>query len=362
MLHILLLLLKIIGITLLSLIGLLVLVILFVLFVPVRYALRVEADETVLVNAHVSWLLHLLHASAVYDGKIGVVVRLFGIPVKRIPAPQEDVKKKKRSSKKRVKKDVKASRNGAREQAVTDAERDAAGFTNEQPDTVYTADEQQNTAPSADKQQDTGRFTDIEGGSAGAVPERMIDHGARIVEESQSEDSKAEEAGSGELEMEKLSFFQKLARFFRAVRAFFSKILYTIHHICDKIKTIRDTIAYYLEALRSDEGRRTLILVKRELWNLLRHIAPTKLTGSLVIGMDDPAATGQIIAIVSMFYPIYGDNVSITPDFDEKCLRGSLYLKGRIRAVTLIRIAWRVYFNKDMRKFLHMLKREEKEA
>lgn len=361
MLHILLLLLKIIGITLLSLIGLLVLVILLVLFVPVRYALRVKADETVLVKAHVSWLLHFLHAAAVYDGKFGVVVRLFGIPVKRIPAPQENGKKKKRSSKKRGKKDAEAARNAAQEQAVPDAERDAAdGFTDG--GTAHTGDKQQDAGRSADKQQDAGSFTDIEGGSAGAVPERMRNHGARIVEESQSEESKAEEAGSEGPETEKLSFFQKLARFFGAVRAFFSKILYTIHHICDKIKTIRDTIAYYLEVLRSDEGRRTLALVKRELWNLLRHIAPTTLTGSLVIGMDDPAATGQIIAIVSMFYPIYGDNVSITPDFDEKCLRGSLYLKGRIRAITLIRIAWRVYFNKDMKKFLHMLKREEKEA
>lgn len=339
MLHILLLLLKIIGIVLLTLIGLLVLVILLVLFVPVRYSMRVEADETVFVKARVSWLLQLLHVSAVYDGKFGVVVRLFGIPVRRIPEPQEKVKKKKRHSRKQAKKNGKTAQ-----------------------DAVRPADKQQDTGQPADEQQADGRLTDIEDGGAGTPTERMTDYGARLVEESRPEDSKEEEAGSEEPETEKLSFFQKLARFFRAVRAFFSKILYTIHHICDKIKTIRETAAYYSEVLKSDEGRRTFALVRRELWNLLRHIAPTKLTGSLVIGMDDPAATGQIIAIVSMFYPIYGDNVSITPDFDEKCLRGSLYLKGRIRVFTLIRIAWRIYFNKDMKKFLHMLKREEKEA
>lgn len=348
MLHILLLLLKIIGIVLLTLIGLLVLVILLVLFVPVRYALRVEADETVLVKARVSWLLHLLHASAVYDGKFGIVVRLFGIPVKRIPEPEETVKKKKHGNKKRAEK-ARAKQNAAKEQSVADTEQDAAGF----------KEEQQESARSTEGQRDAGGSTDTDAGGAGAALDSLKDGGARITTDEPPED---DGAAYEETESEKLSFFQKLARFFRAVRAFFSKILYTIHHICDKIKTIRHTAAYYLEVLKSDEGLRTFALVKRELWNLLRHIAPTKLTGSLVIGMDDPAATGQIIAIVSMFYPIYGDHMSITPDFDEKCLQGSLYLKGRIRVITLIRIAWRIYFNKDMKKFLHMLKREEQEA
>ncbi len=345
MLHILLLLLKIIGIVLLALIGLFVLVILLVLFVPVRYDLRVEEKESIFVRTRVSWLLHLLHASAVYDGEFRVVIRLFGIPVRRIPAPQKPVKEKKQSGKKQTKKDAgEASYAGQGISIPEDAGPDTCSIA--KTDGAQSAGSAAISAPEAD-----------EGSNAdGNEPK---ENGADTESIGQTE---ADGTVFGESEAEKRSFFQKLARFFRAVRAFFSKILYTIRHICDKIETVRETIAYYLEVLKSDEGQRTFALVKQELGKLLRHIAPTKLKGNLTIGMDDPAATGQIIAILSMFYPIYGDNVSITPDFDEKRIEGSLYLKGRIRAITLIRIAWRIYFNKDMKKFLHMLKREENKA
>lgn len=335
MIHILLLLLKIIGITLLSLVGLLVLIILLVLFVPVRYALRAEADERITVRVRASWLFRLLYAGAVYDETFGIVIRVFGIPIKRIPAPEKPAPPKKKAKRKKGKR---TRREPAEDTPSADGTGEASesktAVSAEMADTMR-ADTHGNAEDGADT--DTGDST---GGNAGISAEP---------------DQDAEKA-------EKTSFLQKLIRFFRAVRAFFSKILYTIRNICDKIEEIKELIGYYSEVLRSEEGRNTFALAKRELGRLFRHIAPTKLNGSLTIGMDDPAVTGQIIAVISMFYPIYGNNVSITPDFDEKCMRGNLYLKGRIRLITLIRIAWRVYFNKDIKKFLHMLKREENEA
>lgn len=332
MIHILLLLLKIIGITLLSLLGLLLLIILVVLFVPIRYSLNVEADKSVEARACVSWLLHLLHAKAVYDGTFGIVIRVFGIPVKRIPAPEE--KKPKKTKEKQ--KEKKRARGKKAEQ------------TKDRDDTEAEAGAESGVEKTAGETADANRTESETKTAAGEVPCSEPEKTAVLSETVESE--------------EKLSLFQKLVQFVRAVRAFFSKILYTIQNICGKIEKVKELIGYYSEVLKSDEGQRTFALAKRELGRLLKHIAPTKLRGSLTIGMGDPAATGQIIAIVSMFYPIYGNNVSITADFDEKCIRGSLYLKGRIRIVTLIRIAWRVYFNKDVKTFLHMLKREENEA
>lgn len=319
MIHILLLLLKIIGITLLSLLGLILLIILVVLFVPIRYSLNVEADQSVEARACVSWLLHLIHAKAVYDGTFGIVIRVFGIPVKRIPAP-EDKKPKKSKDKQKEKR--------------TESETKTA----------------------------SGEATCSEPGETAVLSETVTSEEDKRTEADNTSDANEEDAESEDEKKEKLSLFQKLVQFVRAVRAFFSKILYTIQNICGKIEKVKELIGYYSEVLKSEEGQRTFALAKRELGRLLKHIAPTKLRGSLTIGMDDPAATGQIIAIVSMFYPIYGNNVSITADFEEKCMRGSLYLKGRIRILTLIRIAWRVYFNKDIKTFLHMLKREENEA
>lgn len=319
MIHILLLLLKIIGITLLSLLALIVLIILVVLLVPIRYSLNVEAEKSVEARACVSWLLHLLHAKAVYDGTFGIVIRVFGIPIKRIPAPEEK-KPKKSKDKQKEKRTESETKTASGEAACSEPDETAV------------------------------------------LSETVTSEEDKRTEADNTSDANEEDAESEDEKKEKLSLFQKLVQFVRAVRAFFSKILYTIQNICGKIEKVKELIGYYSEVLKSEEGQRTFALAKRELGRLLKHIAPTKLRGSLTIGMDDPAATGQIIAIVSMFYPIYGNNVSITADFEEKCMRGSLYLKGRIRILTLIRIAWRVYFNKDIKTFLHMLKREENEA
>lgn len=340
MIHILLLLLKIIGITLLALLGLILLIILVVLFVPVRYSLKVEADQSVEARACVSWLLHLVHAKAVYDQTFGIVIRVFGIPVKRIPA-SEDIKPKKSKDKQKAKKRAREKKaEQTRERVDIEAE---AGTESE----TKTA---------------SGEAACSEADKTAVLSETVESEEDKRTEADSISDANEEDAESEDEKKEKWSLFQKLVQFVRAVRAFFSKILYTIQNICGKIEKVKELIGYYSEVLKSEEGQRTFALAKRELGRLWKHIAPTKLRGSLTIGMDDPAATGQIIAIVSMFYPIYGNNVSITADFDEKCMRGNLYLKGRVRIFTLICIAWRVYFNKDVKTFLHMLKREENEA
>lgn len=340
MIHILLLLLKIIGITLLALLGLILLIILVVLFVPIRYSLKVEADQSVEARACVSWLLHLVHAKAAYDQTFGIVIRVFGIPVKRIPA-SEDIKPKKSKDKQKAKK-------RAREKK--------AGQTREWVDIEAEAGTESETKTAS------GEAACSEADKTAVLSETVESEEDKRTEADNISDANEEDAESEDEKKEKWSLFQKLVQFVRAVRAFFSKILYTIQNICGKIEKVKELIGYYSEVLKSEEGQRTFALAKRELGRLWKHIAPTKLRGSLTIGMDDPAATGQIIAIVSMFYPIYGNNVSITADFDEKCMRGNLYLKGRVRIFTLIRIAWRVYFNKDVKTFLHMLKREENEA
>ena len=68
-------------------------------------------------------------------------------------------------------------------------------------------------------------------------------------------------------------------------------------------------------------------------------------------------ATGQVMAILSMLYPIWSYDISLHPDFENKVMAGRIYMRGRIRVFTLIRIAWRVYFNKNLKKVLVMLQK-----
>lgn len=348
MLHMILLILKIIGIVLLSLLGLLLLILALVLFVPVRYQLRVTADESgqapgnVKIRACVSWLLHLLHVRAVFAKELGIVVRVCGIPVRRIPERNKPGKDEPKQSAAHPLSPPEDTAQADADTSRTDADTARSDTDTARTDTDITRTE----ADTARSDTDTTQ-TDV--------------HTVQTDADTESQTSDAGTESDGDESRHEKSVFKKLKKFFRAIAAFFRNIWYTIRNICDKIKEIMHRIDYYLDVLGSDEGRRTISLLKSQLGALLKHICPTKVCGQFQIGMEDPAAAGQIAAITGMLYPIFGNHIHIETVFGEKRFSGNLFLKGRIRVITLIRIAWRVYFNKDIKKFLRKLKREEKE-
>ena len=91
---------------------------------------------------------------------------------------------------------------------------------------------------------------------------------------------------------------------------------------------------------------------------LLKCIKPRKLEGNLIVGTNDPATTGQIMAVYGILYPLIGNNITVTPDFDQQIVEGNLLIKGRITAFKILKIAWIIYFNKDIRRIVKLFKRE----
>ena len=133
---------------------------------------------------------------------------------------------------------------------------------------------------------------------------------------------------------------------------------YTITQICDKIKKIVKNIKYYIEVISSTEFKNAFRLCSGQAGVLLRHVCPKKIKGSLRIGTGDPASTGQVLAVYGMLYPFLGNQIMVTPDFEQQIVEGELFIKGRITLFRLVKCAWIVYFNKDLRRVINMLKRE----
>lgn len=103
MLHILFMILKIIGIIVAVVLGLLLFIVCLVLFVPVRYSIHGKKEEDILLNARMSWLLHLLHIRLIYFGKsIRIKLYVLGICV----YDNQRKAKNKKSKKSKKKKDV----------------------------------------------------------------------------------------------------------------------------------------------------------------------------------------------------------------------------------------------------------------
>lgn len=120
------------------------------------------------------------------------------------------------------------------------------------------------------------------------------------------------------------------------------KLKCTIRKVCDTIKMV-------LEFLKGEAHIGALGRIKSEVIRLLVSLKPNNLKGNVRFGMEDPYQTGQILAGLSVLYPIYGDNVEIYPEFDKKILEGDVYLKGHIRGVHAVKMVFNIIIDKNVR-------------
>ena len=333
MLQILFLIIKIIGIILAVLLGLALLILLLVLFVPVRYqAYGIRSSRECRAEGRVSWLLRLLCIPFSFqDGELEIKVKLLGFtildPLKgEEEAFREPVQRKTEQS--AGKKEGTAGADAEKEEETAEenaGEADASGSFE---------------ASQADETETSARPASEGAGEAAA----------------ESED----EASEGRFSR----FLRELRRFLRAVIRFFMKIprklknlKCTFQRFCDKIKRM---VKRYREmkAFALDERTKAAVsLVWKQAGILLGQALPRKIRGRLHFGTEDPALTGQILGAIGIFYPLFMDNVKVEPDFEKPALEGELSLKGRLRIVTVLGIAWRLYRDKNVRYVYRRLNR-----
>ena len=299
-LTVLLLILKILGIVLLVLLGILLALLLIVLFVPVRYqgsGYRKEGDPVpVHVQLKVTWLLHFVRVSFIYPEEAFLKVKVLFFQI--LPAKE---KKKKASNKK---KDDRAAKKESDEKKQKTDKKEAGS------DVRDTASDQ-----------------------------KISDEGNTAVED------------GGDDRRTLLDFVRKL---FSAIR----NIKYTIRKIYDKINHIIHNIRYYIKILQTESFKRAFVLCREQLLRLMKIVLPRKISGTFTIGMEDPAATGQILSIYGILYPLIGDSITVIPDFEKPVMEGSFRFKGKITAFTLIRIAAKIYFDKDLKRVICLFKKE----
>ena len=149
-----------------------------------------------------------------------------------------------------------------------------------------------------------------------------------------------------------------LSDFVRKLFSAIRNIKYTIRKIYDKIKHIIHNIRYYIKILQTESFKRAFALCREQLLRLMKIVLPRKISGTFTIGMEDPAATGQILSIYGILYPLIGDSITVIPDFEKPVMEGSFRFKGKITAFTLIRIAAKIYFDKDLKRVICLFKKE----
>ena len=357
-----LLILKIIGIILSVILGVVLLAVCCALFVPVRYRIEVSREEgggnpPFIARAKITWLFHLVNIHLCYPADVYVRVRLFLFTLFRIPEKEKRRKKtdgKKRRRGKKAEGETPPQTTQAEEETAREPESSTAGkesLSSGAGSLEETATVQEQTKTQAG----TGALEE-----AAAGPENVTATDISDTEPSPDGAESGQEASGffGRIRQKICRLLDKIKAFWEKLKTAFQNIRYTIRHMCDKIKTASDTIQYYREVLLSDEFGRSFALCREQAGVVLKELKPDRVEVDLIVGTGDPASTGEVLAVCGMLYPVFGPKVRIAGDFERAHLEGYVFIKGKIRAFTFLRVAWKLYRNKDIRTLIKLFKKE----
>ncbi|MBP3912921.1 MAG: hypothetical protein J6D14_00745 [Lachnospiraceae bacterium] len=129
-----------------------------------------------------------------------------------------------------------------------------------------------------------------------------------------------------------------------------------------KVREFRDKV-WTITGFATDPRTQTaLALLLDKVKKLLLHLLPKKASGQVDFDCGDPCTTGQVLAAVSAFFPVYGGRVRINPGFgDVFYADGNLDLRGRLFVFYVIYQVLTLILNKNVRYVYHFYK-ESKEA
>lgn len=300
MISILLSILRVIGLILLILLGIVLILLLLVLFMPVVYRVKAQRQETLDAAVKVRWLFGLLRAGFLYPEPGKFTVKLLFFTIYEAGGKEENT--------------VKTSQD-------TDAEQpeQASGHTFDS--YVQEGEKVQDNPDASDEAVETEDFkTSEEHAEAWREVEARL-HGEK-------QESK------------------------------FDKIKYTFRDTCDKIKDVWQNISYYKDILTENETRQLLDHAFVRLGKILKSIRPRKLEADLLFGTGSPDTTGYILGVYGMLSPFWGDQFLVTPDFEQKVLKGRLYVAGHI---TLAAILWQAILLVLDKKLWHLIAKVKKE-
>lgn len=290
-------LLKILGILLLVVLGLAVLILLSILLAPFRYELRGAAQDlhSLQVQGRITWLGRLLFLKAQWkEGQASCVLRLAGIPLFRFPVPE-------RNGQEEAPRREGADGTSRRENAGADGVSRRTG-----------ADSSEPPPPEALEPPDGREKPEALAGSRQEeTPVQAERHRRKKTKPPRQEDP----AGAG----------NRLSRW-------------------------RDRAEEALDFLRDEENKALFVFLKKQFLALLKHVLPRTVKIRVRVGLEDPAATGAVLAVAYMFYPLYGEHIRVVGEFEETVLEGEFLLRGRIRILTLLIIGLRIYRNPAVRE------------
>ena len=133
------------------------------------------------------------------------------------------------------------------------------------------------------------------------------------------------------------------------IQTFIKKIKCTIQGLCDKIKLLTEKKDKLTQFVQDESHIRAYESVKKELFWYLKKLRPKKMEAVLRYGFDDPSYTGKVLAALAVLYPFMSEDTEILPDFEHKVFQGRFAVGGKVKVSHIACVAWRLFWNKDVR-------------
>ncbi|MGN1154693.1 MAG: DUF2953 domain-containing protein [Agathobacter sp.] len=107
----------------------------------------------------------------------------------------------------------------------------------------------------------------------------------------------------------------------------------------------------------SEMGKRALNDLLLYVRKLFQHLLPRKSECELTFGFEDPALTGQCLAVFGMLLPLHKNRCRIRPNFQESVFLFSGKGRGRIQLSYVLYLLVMGYMNKNLMSYFKRMKK-----
>ncbi|MCD8074167.1 MAG: DUF2953 domain-containing protein [Lachnospiraceae bacterium] len=415
-LHIFLTILKIAGIVLLVLVLLVAALLLAVLFSPIRYHLSGAFTEKKKSGAaEISWLLHLVSVkafaevlpasekkaaaddSAGFDASVnplplrpeiqtGVQLRILGIDPFAVYSFFQKRKQKKAENKRaRPKKSGRRKKAGQAEagrerkqsgQAEAGRERKQCGQMEEsgrangaqQMDdsgrgTVSRQTEQERQPGHTEKSEQNETAGQVKQTGQGEAFGWTAQTGQREAAGQAEQNRQGGRAGQNSQEGRTghtKTFLDKIRAFCERIKQIPEQIRRLVRKgkkLLRKPEQIKRKISRFFKKAEKYEAREVLLDVWEQVKKMLHHFRVRKGSGYFRFGTGDPALTGELTGVLYLLLPANCGDIQITPQFTDTMLDTELEVRGHIRLIHPVRMAWWAFFNKKLRRLIRAFRK-----
>ena len=106
-----------------------------------------------------------------------------------------------------------------------------------------------------------------------------------------------------------------------------------------------------LARIASDEATAaTLQKAVKAVGKLLKKLLPKRWSAGGVLGLNDPADTGSLFAVIGAAYPLFAEHLDVAAQFERPAADLTAQAEGSIRAFGVIAAAAAFWFDKNVRK------------